>query len=160
MSKFDDIYSNLLVEFLGFGKKQEDKPVGVKFTSLLAKGLMTKGFKRNVIGNMGYQFTKDNGHGMRITISMSDNPKEADVSVNVKYGTNKELYKHWKFVSHQTAFPYRKDPTGLEYDEKKKVIAQDQEWEDEQRKKVGQIYDIVALFDKADVPKLQSMMQQ
>ena len=160
MSKFDDIYDNLLVEFLGFGKnKDEDKPVGVKFTSLLAKGLMTKGFKRNVISNMGYQFTKDNGHGMRITISMSDNAKESDVSVNVKYGTNKEFYKHWKFVSHQAAFPYRKDPTGLEYDEKKKEIAQDQAWEDEQRKKVGQIYDIVAVFDKADVPKLQSMMQ-
>ena len=159
MSKFDKVFDNLLVEFLGFGKKQEDKPVGVKFTSLLAKGLIAKGFKREIIGTMGYQFTKDNGHGMRITISMSDNAKESDVSVNVKYGTNKEFYKHWKFVSHQAAFPYRKDPTGLEYDEKKKEIAQDQAWEDEQRKKVGQIYDIVAVFDKADVPKLQSMMQ-
>lgn len=159
MSKFDHIYNNLLVEFLGFGKKKEDEHmVGVKFTNLLAKGLIAKGFKRQEISG-GVQFNKDNGHGMMMTVSMGGDYKETPVSVLVKPGYKQELYKNWTFTAHDVAYPHRGDVSGADFADRKKYSQEDTQWEEEQRKKVGQIYDIVALFDKADVPKLQSIMQ-
>lgn len=160
MNKFDDIYNNLLLEFLGFGKKkEEDKPVGVKFTSLLAKGLIAKGFKKQSI-DKGTQFVKDNGHGMTMTVSMGGDYKETPVSVLIKPGYGKEFYKNWNFTAHDVAFPYRGDVSSASFADRKKWSEESQQWEEEQRKKVGQIYDIVALFDDADVPKLQSMLNK
>ena len=158
----EQAYSTVVNEFLGFGKKpQDENNFGVKFVNLLAKGLIAKGFKHQSISG-GFQFVKDNGHGMLMTISVGgdkDRFKETPVSVLIKYG-EQELYKNWNFVSQQAMYPYRKDLSGADMDDRKKAYAEDSEWEEGQRKKVGQIYDVVAAFDSADQGKMQALMAQ
>jgi len=164
----EEAYNTVVNEFLGFGKKKEDENnYGVKFANLLAKGLIAKGFKYHSIGG-GFQFYKDNGHGMNMIISMGgarDKFKETPVSVLVKYSDYKspykqELYKNWNFVSIQAMYPYRQDLSGADMDERKKAYNEDAQWEEEQRKKVGQIYDVISAFDDAKLSKLQDLLDQ
>lgn len=156
----EQAYSTIVKEFLGFGKKSQDENnFGVKFVNLLAKGLTAKQFKHKRI-NGGDQLVKDNGHGMTMTVSMGgdkDRFKETPVSVLIKY-SEQELYKNWNFTSLQATYPYRKDLSGASMDDQKKAHAENTQWEEGQRKKVGQIYDIVAAFDDADQSKIQALM--
>jgi hypothetical protein len=150
----EEAYEKVLTEIFGFGKKKDDEHmVGVKFTNLLAKGLLTKGFKRK-----GNQFIKDNGHGMSMVVTMGGDYKETPVSVLVKAGYGKDLYKNWSFTAHNVAYPYRGDVSGADFADRKKYNQEDTQWEEEQRKKVGQIYDIVAAFEKADVGTLTTLL--
>ena len=155
----ENAYSKVLNEFLGFGKKEEAPQVGVKFANMLVKGLMAKGFKQeNVEG--GTKFKKTNKLGTHLIFTFggaADKYKETPVSILFKVDKPSEMFKDLYKTYTFPAIDLRVDPQDME--KVKKKHAENEEYEQRQRQKVSQIYDIIAAFDSNDLSKVKQLMQ-
>lgn len=154
----EEAYEKVLKEFLGFGKKEEAPSVGVKFANMLAKALVTKGFKQEKF-EQGSKFSKQNKVGAHLIFTFGggeDKYKETPVSVLLKFDKPsdmfKDLYKTYNFPT----IDLRVDPQDLQAVKKKHK--ENEEHEDRQRQKISQIYNIIAAFDDNDLSKLKTLL--